>query len=231
MSSSVWNFTAGFPGELNLVSVDICALCLSVDTFDAVLVGEVPATLSLWLVEAEVAFEVWTVRIEPLAANKLSVLEVADVLLSRLEEDVSALSILLSIGPVARVDIFIQVGHDAFTVSVSIFPVPVIFTNLSIHLFADTVLLVVLPCALVCNRVCVFSTHWCIGVVSLSMTNLLSIKVIRGSVTECDRMLLRLKLFSITYAFKEISSVGVTVGVLSCTFASIVSRCCLSVSV
>ena len=137
-----------------------------------VLVLEVPATGTLRLVESEVALEVGAVRVQPLATDKLSILEVSDVLLSSLCEDVSALSIFLSTAPVTRVDIFIQVGHDALAVPLSRGPVPVIFTHLRIHLFADSILLVVRPRALVSNGICIFSAYCRISVVSFTMTNL-----------------------------------------------------------
>lgn len=148
---SVGNIARSSPGELNLVSFNISTLRLRVDALDAVAVGEVPAARTLRLVETKVALEVGAVGVEPLSSDELSVLEIADILLSRLEEDVGSLTVLLSVRPVARVDVLFDVGHDTFSVPLSVLPVAVILAHLRVHLLADSVLAVVNPGALVLN--------------------------------------------------------------------------------
>ena len=117
---------------------------------------------------AKVALKVAAVRVDPLAAHKLAVLELADVLLARLEVDVSALAVLLAIGPVARVDVLVRVGHDAFAVPLAILPVAVVLADLRVHLLANSMLVVVNPGALVLDWL-LLGVAPRIGVVTLSM--------------------------------------------------------------
>ena len=124
---------------------------------------------------AEVALKVAAVRVDPLAADELAILELADVLLSRLEVDVGALAVLLSIGPVARVDVLVRVGHDAFAVPLPILPVTVVLADLGVHLLADSVLVVVNPGALVLDWL-LLGVGPRVSVVSLSMAFLLTEK-------------------------------------------------------
>lgn len=101
MIRSVRNIARGLPRELNLITIDICALCLRVGTFDTVFICEVPASGSLWLVETEISLKVASVRVEPLSTNKLAVFERSNVLLSCLGENVCSLAVFLSICPVS----------------------------------------------------------------------------------------------------------------------------------
>ena len=123
----------------------------------------------------KVALEVAAVRVDPLAADELAILELADVLLSRLEVDVGALAVFLSIGPVTRVDVLVRVGHDAFAMPLAILPVAVVLADLGVHLLADSVLVVVNPGALVLDWL-LLGVGPRVGVVSLSMAFLLKEK-------------------------------------------------------
>ena len=166
---SARNVACGPPRELNLVTIDVCTLCLRVDALNEVAVGEFPATSTLGLVESEVALEGGAVGVEPLALDELTVLEAANVLLHCLEEDVSALTVLLSSSPVAGVDISIQVGHDAFAVALTVFPVAVVLADLSVLLLANSVFAVVKPDTLISDGLLV-ATFASIGVVTCSLT-------------------------------------------------------------
>ena len=147
---------------------------MCIDSLDAVAISEVPAAGALRLIETELAGEVGAVRVLPFAVDELSVFESSNILLLGVVEDVGSLSVFLAICPVSRIDIFIKVGHDTLTMSLTILPVTVVVTNLSIRLSADTVLLVALPLSLISDRlgflalslssVCIFT---------LTFTNLL----------------------------------------------------------
>lgn len=104
-----------------------------------------PLALALGLVVAEVSFEVGAVRVEPLARDELSIFEGTHVFLLGLPENVGALSVFVSVGPVARVHILVHVGHDAFSVAAPLFPVAVVFSHVFVSLFSNSRLLVVLP--------------------------------------------------------------------------------------
>ena len=122
---------------------------------------------------AKVALKVAAVRVDPLTADELAILELANVLLASLEVDVGALAVFLSIGPVARVDVLIRVGHDTFAVSLAILPVTVVLADLGVHLLADSVLVVVNPSALVLDWL-LLGIGPSVGVVALSMAFLLT---------------------------------------------------------
>ena len=159
---------ASSPRELNLVAFDICPLCLGVNSFDFVAVGEVPAASSLRLVKSELTLEVGAIRVEPLSSDQLTVFEFSNIFFTRLEENVRALSVFLSVFPVTRVDIFIQVGHYTFSAPLSVLPVAVVLTYFRVHLFADAVLAVVNPSALVLNWF-LLGTLRGVSIVTLSM--------------------------------------------------------------
>ena len=141
---------------------------MGVDALYDVSVREVPATSALRLVEAKVALEVGAVGVAPLACDELTILESSDVLLACLFEDVGALAVFLSISPVAGVDVFIEVGHDALAVPLTVLPVPVVFADLRVHLLSDSVLAVVNPGALVLDGFLIGALGG-VGVVSLAV--------------------------------------------------------------
>ena len=120
------------------------------------------------MVKSKVALEERTIGVEPFAARELSIFEGANILLTCLKEDVSALTVLLSVCPVAGVNILIEVSHDTLTMAVTTFPVSVVLANLCIHLFADTVLLVVNPGALVLDWLLIGALG-SVGVISLTV--------------------------------------------------------------
>ena len=96
-----------------------------------------PFTLSFWLVESEAALKVGSVGITPLSLHEVSILESANVLFARQFKDVGALTVFLSIGPVTGVDVLIFVSHNAFTMTLTILPVAIIFTDILVLLLAD----------------------------------------------------------------------------------------------
>jgi len=153
---SACNVAGSLPGKLDLITWNISTLSLGVDTLDNVSVGEVPFTLSLWLVKSEGALEVGTVGISPLSVHEVAILETSNVLLSCLFEDVSTLSVLLSLSPVARVDVLVLVSHHAFSVTFTLLPVAVILTDILVCLFTDSALLIVFPGALICDIPTIF---------------------------------------------------------------------------
>ena len=79
---SFCDIAGGLPRKFDLISFYICTLSLSVNSFDLVSIGEVPASCALWLIEPKVTLKVGSIWIEPFAAHKLSIFELSDVLLS-----------------------------------------------------------------------------------------------------------------------------------------------------
>ena len=169
---SAINVACGLPSKLDFFSINIGTLSLSVHSFYDISVSKVPLSLSFWLIKSEGAFEIGSVRISPLALYKISILEAANILLSSLLEDVSALSVFLSSGPVSRVDVFILVSHDSFAVTLAILPVAVIFTNIFVKLLANTVLLIVCPGTFIRAIASLLRALGSIGVLSLAGSNL-----------------------------------------------------------
>ena len=100
-SGLLGNVTGSLPGELDLHAFDVCPLGLGVDSFNNVTVGEDPFTGTLGLVLVEFALEVRSVGINPLTSDELTVLVLANVLLTSLEHNVGALTFFVSIHPVA----------------------------------------------------------------------------------------------------------------------------------
>ena len=121
------------------------------------------------MIKAKVSLEIASIRIDPLASDKLAILELADVLLASFEVDVGALSVFLPVGPVSRVDIFVSVSHDTLAVSLTTLPVAIVLADLGVHLLADSMLVVVNPGALVLNGL-LLRVGPCVGVITLSMT-------------------------------------------------------------
>ena len=105
MRCSAGNIASSSPRELNLIAVDISALCLGVDALNNVSVGELPFACTFRLVESEIALKEGAVGVAPLTFDELTILEGSNILLACLEEDVSTLSVLLSAGPVSGVNI------------------------------------------------------------------------------------------------------------------------------
>ena len=169
--SSLGDVAGGGPCELDLISLDIGSLGLSVDAIHLVSVSEVPAASPLWLVAAELALEVGAVWIQPLATHELSILELSDVFLGGVIEDVGALAILLAISPVARVNVFVSVGHDSLSMALAGLPVAVVLAHLRVLLLADALLEIVLPLSLVSDWLLLGALS-SVGVFSLSVSHL-----------------------------------------------------------
>lgn len=142
---SLANVGSGRPGELDFVTVNVAALRLRVAPLHDVSICKVPLALSFRLIVAKVALKEGAVRVKPLATDKLSIFEGADIFFFSLEEDVGALAVLVAICPAARVHILVQVGHDSFAVTTTLLPVAVVFAHILIRLFSNSRLLVVLP--------------------------------------------------------------------------------------
>jgi len=101
-----------------------------------------PFAFALWLVVVKLACELGAVGIFPLSLRNLAIIPFSYEFHSCLEEYICTLSMLLTIFPVSRVDILVNIGHDSFTVSEVIFPVTVVcalsyidhFTNAMLHI-------------------------------------------------------------------------------------------------
>jgi len=144
--------TGSLPGELDFHAFDIGPLSLCVFSLHNVTVDENPFASTLGLVLVELALEVRAVRVDPLSSDELSVFVLADVFLSSLVDDVGALAFFVSVYPLAGVDIRINVSHDAFSVTVAVFPVSIVISDTNVFLLADAVLLVPVPLTAVGNR-------------------------------------------------------------------------------
>ena len=142
---------------------------MAIISLNFVTIGHVPCTHALRLIVTEIAFEEGSVRVDPFSFRDLSVFECSYEFLSGLVDDVSSLSVFLAIGPVARVDVFIGISHDTLSMSLSILPIAVIFTDLWVRLFTNTMLHVVDPGALVTFDVLGFGVGLCICVISLTV--------------------------------------------------------------
>jgi hypothetical protein len=135
----------GLPGELNVIFNLFGTLGLCVGSLNNVSVAEMPFALTLRLVIIELTLKVSTVGVTPLSRNNLTASPFTNKLHASLEEDVGALTMLLALLPVSRINILVGVGHNTFSVSEAVSPVSVVDTNSSIYHFTNTVLLVVLP--------------------------------------------------------------------------------------
>ena len=142
---------------------------MAIVALNFVTICHVPGTHALWLIVTEIALEEGPVGVDPFSFRDLSVFECSYEFLSGLVDDVSSLSVFLAIGPVARVDVFIGISHDTLSMSLSILPVAVIFTDLWVRLFTNTMLHVVDPGALVTFDVLGFGVGLCICVISLTV--------------------------------------------------------------
>jgi len=91
----------GLPGQFDFVAVHISALGLAVGAVNYVAVREVPGTVALGLVVAELAFEVGAVGVNPFSRDNHAVLELSYILLARFVEHVGALALFLTVNPVA----------------------------------------------------------------------------------------------------------------------------------
>lgn len=134
------------PGQFDIIfAFDICPLNLGVVALDHVSIFEVPFATSLWFVVVEVAFEVGAVGVQPLSRYNLTAFVGAHVLHAGFVEDVSARSFLLACLPLARVDVLVDVDHDALSMPLAILPVAVILADSVIILLAYAVLLIIEP--------------------------------------------------------------------------------------
>ena len=139
------------PSKLDIVLsfLSLRLPCLCVESINFVPILKNPFTVALGFVVVEVASEVTSIRILPLATNHLTLQELTHEFLSRLGKYISSLSVFLTVRPVARVDVSIFVGHDSFSMSLPILPVAVVVTDSFVVLFADSRLKIVLPRSLI----------------------------------------------------------------------------------
>ena len=91
---------------------------------------------------------------------------------------VRALTVFLSVLPVARVEVFIVVAHYAFTVALAVLPVAVVVAGAGVGLFADAVAEVVEPCAGVDAFVCAFFSVGLVSVLALTVSFLKRVLVL-----------------------------------------------------
>ena len=134
------------PGELYLVFVfHVGSLYLCIVSVYLVSVFEMPSSFTLWLIVIKGSLEVRTVWIDPFTLDELSRFEQADILHTGLIEHISALAVFLSILPLSRVDVFIGVNHNSFSVSLAIQPVTIVLSNIEVRLLSNAVFLIHLP--------------------------------------------------------------------------------------
>lgn len=110
---------------------------------------EVPGARALRLVVGELALEVESVGVDPLAGRELAALPVARHLHARLLELVRAVAGLLSVLPPSGVDVAVLVCEDAFTVAPSVLPVTVVLADSIVEHLADAGLHILFPTAFV----------------------------------------------------------------------------------
>ena len=108
-----------------------------------------PLAGALRHIVVEGALEVAAVRVLPSALDQLALLVATHKLLARLVENVSALAFLLTVGPLARVNVLVRVVHHALAVTLSILPVAIISAHSAISLFADAALQIVFPATVI----------------------------------------------------------------------------------
>lgn len=152
-SSSSLGFSdvrSGLPAQLDDVfRSHVSPLDLLVLTVYKISVLEIPFSMSLWLIIIEVALEESAVWIEPLSIYHLATFPAANILHASLFENICSSSILLATFPLSRVDIFIFIYHDSFSVPLAIFPMTVILSYSSIGLLPYTMLIVIEPGSLI----------------------------------------------------------------------------------
>ena len=125
------------PGQFNFITIDVGTLRLIVTALYDVSVREMPRSFALWLVVTESTLEEGSIRVDPLAGDNHAVFEFADVFLAGLAKHVSALAFFFAVDPVARVDVLVDICHDAFAVALTVLPVAVVFANADVVLLAD----------------------------------------------------------------------------------------------
>ena len=146
-SLSCCDITSGLPGEFVVVRIDMHSLL--VDTFHFIAISETPFTSALRLIVVESAGKACSVGVDPLAGDHLAFAPFSNKLLSCLEEDEGAAALLLAGAPGARINVLIDVLHDALAVALALSPVAVVDADARVDLFADAALFVVFPAAVV----------------------------------------------------------------------------------
>ena len=170
------NVTGSLPGELDFHAFDISPLSLCVLSLNDVTVGKYPFAGTLRLVLVELAFEVGAVRVDPLSRYELAIFVDANIFLSSLEDDVGSFAFFVSVCPVARVNVRIYVGHDTFTVAVTVLPVTVVVSYTNVLLHADAVLLVAVPLTAIGNgSFATFGEFVGVGVDTATLSNLVKL--------------------------------------------------------
>ena len=134
-----------------------------------------PFSVAFWFVVIEVALEKATILILPLALNHLTLQEYSNILLPSFCENICAFSFFLSIDPIAGVNVSIFVSHHTFSVTFTIFPIPIIVTYSFVMMFADSTLQVINPFTVVerSRLIIAFTVSFCcISVDALSVSDL-----------------------------------------------------------
>ena len=146
-------------------------ICLLVAPGDHVPAFEVPGTLALRHVIVKAAFEIGPVAVLPLALLHLALKELTNVLLPGSVENVGSLSLLLSLAPVAGVNVLVLVGHHSLSVTLVFTPVSVVGSHALVNHFANSAFQVVAPLSAV-NISRLFGVGNSMGIDALSMAHL-----------------------------------------------------------
>ena len=125
-----WNFRIRVHLWLLLVEV----------TFESVSVLEVPGTPAHWLIVLKVSFPVEAVRIDPLPGLHLALFPRADQFHACFLKHIGAVALLLAEAPPARINITgLLIGEDTLSVTLTIFPVTMVLTDVVVDHLADAV--------------------------------------------------------------------------------------------
>ena len=187
------------PSNFNVVRTVFNLACLSVASLYLVTIFKEPSAGTLRLIVVETALEVGPVRVDPLSRHHLSLHEVAYKFLTSFLKDIGALTVLLPVGPVARVHIVVLIGHNTLAVTLIILPVAVIDANVQVDLFANAALLALFPLARVSNGGCLAVTFAIVFEDAFTMAQLKQLRF--NKVT--------------TYTILPIALISVTIGVNS----------------
>ena len=119
-------------------------------TLESVAVLEVPGALAHWLIVLEASLPVEAVRVDPLSGLHLALFPGSDQFHACFLKHIGAVALLLAEAPPARINITgFLIGEDTLSVTLTIFPVTMVLTDVVVDHLADAVPRVRLPLAVV----------------------------------------------------------------------------------
>lgn len=116
---------------------------------ESVAVAEEPRAGALRFIVSELALEVDTVGINPLAGLKLTIGPLTTHFHASLLEHVAAITLLLAVLPPAGVHVSVLIREHALTVATAVLPVAMELTDAVVDHFANATLVVLFPAAFV----------------------------------------------------------------------------------